>query len=77
MPDQTSRTNRAGLMSPRAWAGRLGFPLLAVGAVLAIQGVEGEGTDWRYLGLAIPAWFAGLLLIRLRHGRRHGGRRYD
>ena len=59
--------------SPRRWAGRLAFPLLAVGVVLAWRGVrvaDGEASSlppWAWWTLGALTLLIGLALVRMRH----------
>jgi hypothetical protein len=60
--------------SPRRWAGRLAFPLLALGIVVAWRGVQVSGgsaasalPEWGWWTLAAGSVLAGLALLRVRH----------
>jgi hypothetical protein len=61
--------------SPRRWAGRLAFPLLALAVVLAWWGIKvnaGEPSrlpDWAWWTLAALSVMVGLSLMRIRHRR--------
>jgi hypothetical protein len=62
--------------SRRRWAGRLAFPLLAMGVILAWWGIRVSGGEASALSpgawwvLAAAAVMAGLGLLRVRHRPR-------
>ena len=60
--------------SARRWAGRLAFPLLALGIVMAWRGIQVSGggvtstlPKWAWWMLAAVSVLAGLGMLRVRH----------